>query len=90
MNPAKTRLLKKFVLEGQLNGGDLNEKNLASYTAACRKIEQEKMMFQDKVDKAKELFHHTITDAQVVRDFPSELLRATAVDRYVDSVLNGI
>jgi hypothetical protein len=46
-----------------------------------RKLEYHKANFQQKVEKATNRFSHVITDPATVRDFPSELLRATALDR---------
>lgn len=80
-NPEK-RFLTKFVLEGRLNGLDMNDKSRTNYVSTCRKIEKEKAEFQAKVEKATQIFNHTITDRLTVRDFPSDLLRATAVNRY--------
>ena len=50
-----------------------------------RKTEEERTQFQSKVTKARQLFSQPIIEPSVARDFPSELLRATAVDRSAPS-----
>ena len=67
-------------MEGRLNGGDLSESMLQNFIESTRKTVQERTLFQAKVNKARELFSHTIKEPSTVRDFPSELLRAVAVD----------
>lgn len=84
-DPVAKRLLSKFVLEGRLNGGELSESAMKIYTQSMRKTEEERTQFQSKVTKARQLFSQPIIEPSVARDFPSELLRATAVDRSAPS-----
>lgn len=87
LDQKQKRLLNKYILEGRLNGSELNETGMKNYIATSRKLEEHKGKFQAKVDEATKRFSHVLTDANAVRDFPSELLRATALDRY-DSLTN--
>lgn len=80
LDGTQQRLLEKYVLEGRFNGSDLNESAMKTYLEACRKLEENKANYRTKVEKATAKFSHTITDPEAVRAFPSELLRATAVD----------
>lgn len=79
------RLLTKFVLEGRLNGLELNESGMKNYIVTSRKLEEQKSNFQKKVEKATHTFSHIIQNPNEVRDFPSELLRATASDSLAPS-----
>ena len=81
LNPTQKRLLNKFLLEGKLNGLELNEIQTKNYIAASRKLEENKKKFQEKVDEATRKFYHVLTNPNAVRAFPSDLLRATALDR---------
>ncbi|KAI9557823.1 hypothetical protein GHT06_014572 [Daphnia sinensis] len=80
LDQTQKRLLNKYILEGRLNGSELNESGLKHYIEASRKLEEHKSKFQQKVEKATSRFSHVLTDPNAVRDFPSELLRATALD----------
>lgn len=81
LDQKQKRLLNKYILEGRLNGSELNESGLKYYIEVSRKLEEHKSKFQQKVEKATSRFSHVLTDPNSVRDFPSELLRATALDR---------
>lgn len=81
LDQRQLRLLNKYILEGRLNGSELNESGMKNYIEMSRKLEYHKANFQQKVEKATNRFSHVITDPATVRDFPSELLRATALDR---------
>lgn len=81
LDQRQKRLLNKFVLEGRLNGAELNESGLKNYIATSRKLEDHKSKFQQKIDEATKRFSHVLTDPITARDFPSELLRTTALDR---------
>ena len=97
------RLLDKFLLEGRLNGSELNASTMKvrykfyspncfcllimyphfvikMYTETARKLEEYKGKYQQKVDEATRRFSHVIKDPNAVRAFPSDLLRATALD----------
>ena len=89
MTQFEKRLLTKFVLEGRLNGSELNEMGVKNYIATSRKLEEQKSNFRMKVDKATNSFAHIIQNPNEVRDFPSELLRATALDRYILLLTNS-
>jgi len=88
MNQFEKRLLTKFVLEGRLNGSELNEVGMKNYIATSRKLEEQKSNFQMKVEKATNSFIHLIENPDEVKDFPSELLRATALNRCVLVLMN--
>jgi len=85
MNQFEKRLLTKFVLEGRLNGSELNEVGMKNYIATSRKLEEQKSNFQMKVEKATNSFIHLIENPDEVKDFPSELLRATALNSLAPS-----
>ena len=80
LDQRQKRLLSKYILEGRLNGSELNESGMKNYIETLRKLEENKRKFQQKVDEATKRFSHVLTDPNAVRDFPSDLLRATALD----------
>lgn len=69
------RVVKKYVLEGQLNclGLDVKdyERALFSKNAAKKKKEAIRSKFQNSITK----FQAIITDQQIVKNFPEELLK---------------
>lgn len=81
------RLLKKFKLEGKLNGLDLNETNRARLGEFLKKLAVEKEQLKHKVTVATGNFQHEINDVAIVRDFPVDLLKSLA--RNSDDYLNG-
>ncbi|CAH0546258.1 unnamed protein product [Brassicogethes aeneus] len=81
------RLLQKFVLEGKLNGMELDSKQKELLIYSLRKIAVEKANFRQKIDIANKQFSHVIDDSKIVRDFPPETLKATAPDP--NKPLNG-
>lgn len=81
------RLLKKFKLEGKLNGLDLDEHNRAKMGEFIKKLLVEKERYKHKVTAATGNFKHEIVDVTVVRDFPVDLLKSMA--RSSDDYLKG-
>ena len=80
LDGTQKRLVEKFVLEGRFNGSELNDNNMKVYLETCRKLEEHKGLFRQKVETATSRFSHTIHDPEAVKAFPSDLLRSTAVD----------
>ncbi|XP_059472173.1 uncharacterized protein LOC132194728 [Neocloeon triangulifer] len=79
-NEEETRTVKKFVLEGRLNGLDLAPKEFQYYSNIIRQIGQERGSFFSKTRAATEAFRQIIGDSSMTRDFPRSLLAATAQD----------
>lgn len=72
------RMLKKFHLEGTLNGLHIGLDQKALLESNLNKLTQEKARFKQKIDIATKKFQHTIKDPTIVRDFPPELLKMIA------------
>lgn len=83
----KSRVLKKFNLEGKLNGLDLSGIQKVQLEENLSKMAFQKSKFKNKIDVATNNFVHRIHDPAVVRDFPIELLKAMSVDS--NNYLNG-
>lgn len=83
----ETRVLRKFNLEGKLNGLDLVGIKKVQLEENLRKIAFQKSKFKNKIDVATNNFVHKIHDPAVVRGFPVELLKAMSVNP--DNYLNG-
>ncbi|KAG5880867.1 hypothetical protein JTB14_017793 [Gonioctena quinquepunctata] len=79
-NSEESRILHKFAVEGKLNGLELDPKNLTLLTEYTNTLVKEKNAFRHKTEVSNKQFSHTITDEMVTRDFPPELLKATAID----------
>ncbi|XP_071451986.1 uncharacterized protein [Hetaerina americana] len=76
------RVVGKYVLEGRLNGLELKEDDaLPRFTKLRNELSREISIFNSKLSAATNLFSHTITDPNLVRDFPYCLLEEMAVDR---------
>ncbi|CAH1977202.1 unnamed protein product [Acanthoscelides obtectus] len=76
----ESRILQKFAIEGKLNGLELDNSNQQALINWLNKLNKERATFKQKTDISTKQFKHVITDNQVTRDFPEELLRYTAVD----------
>ncbi|KAK5642208.1 hypothetical protein RI129_008375 [Pyrocoelia pectoralis] len=74
------RLLQKFKLEGKLNGLDLKDGNRARFNDLLSQLHVEKGKFKAAIEMATKAFSHRINEASVVKDFPTDLLRAMASD----------
>nr|XP_022915778.1 probable cytosolic oligopeptidase A [Onthophagus taurus] len=75
MSEEELRVVKKFALEGKLNGLDLNDGERAKLTANLNNILAEKSKFKIKNEHATKAFNHQINDPQIIRGFPEELLK---------------
>lgn len=82
----ENRILKKFNLEGKLNGLELDDAKKAQLQETLHKLSVQKSKFKSKIDIATNSFVHKIHDPAIVRDFPVDLLKAMSVDssKYLD------
>ncbi|XP_055385985.1 uncharacterized protein LOC129614989 [Condylostylus longicornis] len=74
------RLIQKFLLEGKLNGLDLQESDRIQLEDISLKLGQERASYKNKVNSVVSGFSHLIKDYSLVRDFPPNVLEAIAVD----------
>ncbi|KAK2720582.1 hypothetical protein QYM36_004458 [Artemia franciscana] len=74
-------LLKKYVREGKMNGLELSEKGLSAVKQNMAKLEEAKSAYRNRVKVSTEKFQHLIGDKEMMKDFPSDLLRAMAMDK---------
>lgn len=72
------RLVKKYLLEGKLNGLDISKKMKEQLTDCIVNLGQERNQFVNKVNQAMNTFSHSIIDYNLVRDFPESLLQSIA------------
>ncbi|KAK9881511.1 hypothetical protein WA026_016391 [Henosepilachna vigintioctopunctata] len=80
-------VLKKFSLEGKLNGLNLKENELQMLKECLNKLTSEKHVLKQKIEVQTHQFSHTITEYNTVRDFPKDLLEITSMDSR--NYLNG-
>ena len=83
----ETRVLKKFALEGKLNGLELPDSSKIGLKQILNKLTTERTQFKQKVDICSKQFSHIIHDVNVVRDFPPDLLKMVAQNS--DKFLEG-
>ncbi|XP_055903740.1 oligopeptidase A [Eupeodes corollae] len=76
----KSRLMKKYLLEGKLNGLNLSEKDNDILKDVLLNLGKERAHFKNKVNVSVNNFVHNITNFNMVRDFPSNLLESMALD----------
>ncbi|KAL3285220.1 hypothetical protein HHI36_019334 [Cryptolaemus montrouzieri] len=81
------RVLDKFLLEGKLNGLELEGKNAEKLKETWNKLTSEKQQFKRKIDVQNQKFSHTISDYNIVREFPKDLLEKISAD--TRNILNG-
>lgn len=79
-NEEETRILKKFNVEGKLNGLDLDANGKAQIGLYLKKLSDEREKFRYKVTVATNNFSHKIEDPTIVRDFPVNVLKSIASD----------
>ncbi|KAF5288185.1 hypothetical protein FQA39_LY03953 [Lamprigera yunnana] len=75
------RMLKKYQLEGKLNGLSLKDSDEAKLKNCLNKLSLEKSKFKLKTEMSTKLFRHEIDKPIVVRDFPKTLLSAMSSNR---------
>lgn len=73
------RLLDKYILEGRLNGLDVDGLKKERLNSVLVELQKEKHMFREKVNTATKLFSHVIENPEFVREFPESLLKAMSV-----------
>lgn len=79
-DPEEKRLLQKFLLEGKLNGLSLNNDTRNGLKEILVQLGKERATFKNKINVSVHSFAHIISDYQLVRDFPTDLLETAVVD----------
>ncbi|XP_068903131.1 uncharacterized protein [Tenebrio molitor] len=74
------RILKKFALEGKLNGLEVDESTKVHLKQILNKLTTERTQFKQKLDISTRQFSHVIKDSRVTRDFPPDLLKSIATN----------
>ncbi|XP_026761172.2 uncharacterized protein LOC113520107 [Galleria mellonella] len=72
------RLLDKYILEGKLNGLDIKGIKRERLNNVLGSLQKEKQIFREKVNAANKLFTNTITNPDVLREFPESLIKSMA------------
>ncbi|KAF5301744.1 hypothetical protein FQR65_LT08726 [Abscondita terminalis] len=70
------RVLKKYQLEGKLNGLNINDSDKSKLKECLNKLTNEKNKFKTKTEASTKVFRHQIDDPHIVKDFPMDLLSA--------------
>lgn len=87
LSTEQERLFDRFLLEGKLNGGELDAKDHVDLTYQVSKLKSEALTFESKLHIALDQFKHKIVDYSAVRSFPPKLLQAMSLD--TKNHLNG-
>lgn len=74
------RLLQKFLVEGKLNGLELDSTGKTILNEYLNKLVKEKAIFKQKVEISTKQFSHTINDHNIIREFPDNLIKAISTD----------
>lgn len=80
LTEVECRLFDKYLLEGKLNGANLDEKKQSILSATANKLSQERSKFQEKLDISTRKFSHVIDNYNIVKDFPIDLLQAISTN----------
>lgn len=77
----QSRILQKFAVEGRLNGLDIEEsKKSIVLNEYLNKLSKEKTLFKQKNEVSTKRFSQTVSDQEIVKDFPEYALKATSID----------
>ncbi|XP_021916565.1 probable cytosolic oligopeptidase A isoform X2 [Zootermopsis nevadensis] len=74
------RVVGKYILEGRLNGLDLDHVQYINLQQTIKQITNQRTKFKYNIDMATKKFQHTIFDHSVVREFPESVLKMLALD----------
>lgn len=74
----ETRILEKYILEGKLNGLELEGRKADKFSYDFNKLVQEKKQFKFKTELATKQHSQLISDSRVVQDFPEDLLKVSS------------
>ncbi|XP_063241717.1 oligopeptidase A [Bacillus rossius redtenbacheri] len=74
------RVISKFLLEGRLNGIELQGRDRIRLNETLQKIEMQRSDFRKKIEFTTKKFQHKIKDPNIMRDFPEDSLREMAAD----------
>lgn len=80
LSSQQERILCKYILEGKRNGLELSVKQREWLLYSYKMLHLQRNNFIKKLEAAKKHYSYTIHDENVVKNFPEELLEATAAD----------
>ncbi|XP_055852862.1 uncharacterized protein LOC129916759 [Episyrphus balteatus] len=80
IEPEKSRLMEKYLLEGKLNGLTLSGNDSDVLKEILSNLGMERAHFKNKVNTSVNNFMHNIHDFNLVRDFPPSVLESIAAD----------
>lgn len=76
----ENRMLKKFVLEGKLNGLELGDSKKLELEESMRKLSEEQKCMRDKISYVTRLFKMPISDPHIIDNLPVDLLKSMSPD----------
>ncbi|XP_057329002.1 uncharacterized protein LOC130669879 [Microplitis mediator] len=74
------RIVKKYALEGKLNGLDLDKNKTNRFMYTLTKISTKRADFDRAIRFATSVFRTTISDRNILKEFPEDFLKLTAVN----------
>lgn len=77
---AQKRLINKYLLEGRLNGIEVEGSGKFQLKECIDKLGKERAKFHGKVETARKSFNQNCNDPNIIKEFPPSLLQAMAVD----------
>ncbi|CAG9860126.1 unnamed protein product [Phyllotreta striolata] len=79
----ETRILQKFLIEGKLNGLELEDKNFTIFAEYMATLSKEKSSFKLKNEISTKRFSHVIGDKAIVNDFPDYVLKSASLNPHL-------
>jgi oligopeptidase A len=80
-NDSQKRLIKKYVLEGKLNGIELEGANKIRFNDCAERLSEHRTKFGQKVEAARQSFKMNCNDPKVIKEFPLSFLKTISVDQ---------
>uniref|UniRef100_A0A6B2EC97 oligopeptidase A n=1 Tax=Phlebotomus kandelakii TaxID=1109342 RepID=A0A6B2EC97_9DIPT len=80
LSEEQKRIIQKYLLEGKLNGLELQGEQKARLDSVLSKLGSERAKFRQKVEISTKQFNHVIEDYNLMRDFPPEVLQMFSKD----------
>lgn len=81
LSEPQKRVVDKYLLEARLSGIDLSGYNLRHFQANAVKLKENKESYRKKIETATKMFSHTVSDPNIIKELPEQILSLMSVDR---------
>lgn len=80
LSEEQKRIMQKYLLEGRLNGLELDSDKKEHLKEVRNNIAQEQTKFKNKLEIASKQFTHTITNPEIMKEFPHHIKKDMSTD----------